>query len=148
MSNSNPATPPPSQVEELNIIYRTKRLFDYMCRRSPRRQTPRRVCSMPLPADKTSTTPINKWYPKSWTSWNGFRPEDLYFAGAVATAISRKHQGRMKLRAARRSARPPTKAETAYAAISKATKDTRITKRTTMQDKLFACLKQTLKMQQ
>ena len=31
ISNPNPVTPPPSQVEELNIIYRTKRLFDYMC---------------------------------------------------------------------------------------------------------------------
>ena len=98
---SNPATPPPSQVEELNILYRTKTLFDYMCQQLLRRQTPRRVSFVPLPANKTSTTPTNKWYPKSWMSWNDFRPEDLYFAGAVATAISRKYQGRMNLRAAR-----------------------------------------------
>ena len=51
------------------------------------------------------------------------------------------------MRAARHSVRPPAKAETAHAAISKANNDTRITKRTIMQDKLFACSKLTLKMQ-
>ena len=31
MSNPNPTTPPPSQIEEVKIIYRTRHLFDYMC---------------------------------------------------------------------------------------------------------------------
>ena len=147
-SNLNPATPPPSQVEELKMLYRTKNLFDYMVRRAPRRQTPRRVCFAPLLAEKTFTKPITKWYPKSWTSWKQFRPDDTYFAGAATTAISRKHRRRMELRAARRSAHPPAQPETAHAAIAKAIKDTRTTKRTPMQDKLFSCPKLTLKMQQ
>ena len=144
----NPATPPPSQVEELKTLYRTKRLFDYMVRRAPRRRTPGRVCFAPLPAEKTFTRPITKWYPKSWKSLEDFRPDGLYFTGAVTTVISRKHQGRIRLRAARHSARLPCEVETAQAVISKATKDTRTTKRTTMQDKLFACSKPTLTIQQ
>ena len=118
-----------------------------MVRCAPRRRMPRRVCFAPLPAKKTSTIPITKWYPKSWKSWNQFQPDDLYVAGAATTATSRKHQRQMELRAARRSARPPAHPETAHAIIVKAIKDTRTIKKNPMQDKLFSYPKLTLKMQ-
>ena len=56
----------------------------------------------------------------------------------------------MKLRATRRSACPPAEAETAHAAgdIDNATNNTRITKRTAIQDKVFSCPKLPLKMHQ
>ena len=137
-----------TRSKSCRLYIELKKVFAYMCQRSLRRRTPRRVSFAPLLADRTFTMPLNKWYSKSWKSWKYFQPEGLYFAGAVPTAISREHQGRMRLRAALCSARPPAEAETTHAAISKATKDTRTTKRTTMQDKLFACPKLTLTIQQ
>ena len=68
----------------------------------------------------------------SWKSWHELR----------MTATAWKHHGRLKLRAARRDARPPAQPETAHTAISKTTK------KTPMQDKVFSCPKLTLKMQQ
>ena len=135
MSHPNPTTPSHSQVEELQpICHKNKLLFVRKNVRLPRRRTPRRVSFAPLVDSRTSTKPVDRWYPKSWMSWTEFRPEDFYFAGAIRGAQSRKHQGRMKLRVTRRSARPQAEAETVHAAmdITRATKDTRITKRTAM----------------